>query len=71
MSLLSVEVGACGATIFWKQVGHSMTEPPCDVSHIMCWPQTGQAYLNSLMADFRSNISHSRGGGNPHFVRSM
>ena len=27
-----------------------MTEPACDSSHIMCWPQTGQAYLNSLMA---------------------
>ena len=41
--------GACGATIFWKHVGQSMTLPPCDASHIMCWPQTGQAYLNSLI----------------------
>ena len=27
-----------------------MTEPACDSSHIMCWPQTGQANLNSLIA---------------------
>jgi hypothetical protein len=42
--------GACGAVIFWKQVGHSITVPLCDESHFMCWPHTGQAYLNSLMA---------------------
>jgi argininosuccinate lyase len=36
--------------IFWKHVGHSITVPACDESHIMCWPHTGQAYLNSLMA---------------------
>src|ERR1022692_4726962 len=42
----SVE-GACGAVIFWKHVGHSITVPACDESHIMCWPHTGQAYLNS------------------------
>jgi hypothetical protein len=45
----SVE-GACGAVIFWKQVGHSITVPLCDESHFMCWPHTGQANLNSLMA---------------------
>src|SRR5271154_257761 len=42
--------GACGTVIFWKQVGHSICEPACDESHLMCWPHTGQAYLNSLMA---------------------
>jgi hypothetical protein len=42
--------GACGAVIFWKQVGHSITVPLCDESHFMCWPHTGHAYLNSLMA---------------------
>jgi len=24
--------------------------PLCDESHLMCWPHTGHAYLNSLMA---------------------
>jgi hypothetical protein len=24
--------------------------PACDESHLMCWPHTGQAYLNSLTA---------------------
>jgi hypothetical protein len=42
--------GACGAVIFWKQVGHSITVPLCDESHFMCWPHTGHAYLNSLIA---------------------
>jgi hypothetical protein len=50
MNFVSGDAGACGAVIFWKHVGHSMTVPLCDESHIMCWPQTGQAYLNSLMA---------------------
>ena len=27
-----------------------MTAPACEESHLMCWPHTGQAYLNSLMA---------------------
>jgi hypothetical protein len=45
--------------IFWKQVGHSMTEPPCDTSHIMCWPHTGQANLNSLMG-FSAQTFHIR-----------
>jgi hypothetical protein len=45
----SSDAGACGAVIFWKHVGHSITEPPWDESHIMCWPHTGHAYLNSLM----------------------
>jgi hypothetical protein len=40
--------------IFWKQVGHSITVPLCDESHFMCWPHTGHAYLNSLMA--RGNL---------------
>jgi hypothetical protein len=26
-----------------------MTAPVWDESHLMCWPHTGQAYLNSLM----------------------
>ncbi|HZL77792.1 MAG TPA: hypothetical protein VFC17_02995 [Candidatus Limnocylindrales bacterium] len=61
----SSDAGACGAVIFWKHVGHSITEPPCDESHIMCWPHTGHAYLNSLM--LRENISHSPPDGNVHF----
>jgi hypothetical protein len=46
----SSDSGACGAMIFWKHVGHSIVVPLCDESHFMCWPQTGHAYLNSLMA---------------------
>jgi hypothetical protein len=50
--------GACGAVIFWKHVGHSITVPLCDESHFMCWPQIGHAYLNSLMAG--GKVSHIR-----------
>src|SRR5487761_2444748 len=46
----SPAAGACGAVIFWKHVGHSIIVPACDESHLICWPQTGQAYLYSLMA---------------------
>jgi argininosuccinate lyase len=35
--------------IFWKHVGQTIIVPDCDESHLMCWLQTGQAYLNSLM----------------------
>ncbi len=51
----SPAAGAWGAVIFWKHVGHSITVPACDESHIMCWPHTGQANLNSLML-FGGNI---------------
>jgi hypothetical protein len=40
--------GAWRAIIFWKQVGHSITEPPNDASHLICWPHTGHANLNSF-----------------------
>src|SRR6204780_2229725 len=50
MNFCSSDDGACGTVIFWKHVGHSIVEPACDESHITCWPHTGQAYLNSLMA---------------------
>jgi hypothetical protein len=50
MNFWSSDAGACGAVIFWKHVGHSITVPLRDESHIMCWPHTGQANLNSLMA---------------------
>jgi hypothetical protein len=49
MNLWSSDEGACGTVIFWKQVGHSIFVPACDESHRMCWPHTGQAYLNSLI----------------------
>src|SRR5580765_8408759 len=49
MNFWSSDAGACGTVIFWKQVGHSISVPACDESHLMCWPHTGQAYLNSLM----------------------
>src|SRR5208282_1330950 len=41
--------GACGTVIFWKHVGHSITVLLRHDSHLMCWPQTGQANVNSLM----------------------
>ena len=62
--------GACGAMIFWKQVGQSMTLPACDSSHIMCWPQMGHANLNSLMASDGQNISQNPPFGNALFVRN-
>jgi hypothetical protein len=45
----SLPAGACGTMIFWKHVGQTIIVPDCDESHLMCWLQTGQAYLNSLM----------------------
>ncbi len=55
----SVE-GACGTVIFWKHVGHSIFVPACDESHRICWPHTGQAYLNSLMAAAETFHIHRR-----------
>jgi len=46
--------------IFWKHVGQSMTVPACDESHLMCWPHTGQAYLNSLMTEAKHFTSPPR-----------
>ena len=40
---------AWGTTSWRKQVGHAIGEPLLPESHVMCWPQTGQANLNSLM----------------------
>jgi hypothetical protein len=57
--------GACGAMIFWKHVGHSMVVPLCEASHRMCWPQWGQAYLNSLMT--AATIPLFPPHGNPTF----
>src|ERR1017187_585002 len=42
--------GGFGTMIFWKHVGHSICAPLTPGSDMICWPQTGQAYLNSLMA---------------------
>jgi hypothetical protein len=42
--------------IFWKHVGQIIVEPVCDESHLMCWPQIGQAYLNSLIQPARFHI---------------
>src|SRR6266550_2475416 len=39
----------CGTISFRKHVGHSICEPLVRASHVMCWPHTGQANLNSLM----------------------
>ena len=50
MNFVSADVGACGTTIFWKQVGHSTCPPLVLESAVICWPQTGHANLNSLIA---------------------
>src|SRR5713101_338853 len=50
MNFGSADAGACGTTILWKQVGHSICEPVVVESAVMCWPHTGHANLNSLMA---------------------
>ena len=37
-------------TMSWrKQVGQAIGEPLLPEAHVMCWPQTGQANLISLM----------------------
>jgi hypothetical protein len=41
--------GALGTTSLRKQVGQSIGEPVAVESHVMCWPQTGQANLKELM----------------------
>jgi hypothetical protein len=50
---LEADVGAGGTTIFWKQVGHSICVPLALESVAICWPQTGQRNLNSLIACIR------------------
>jgi hypothetical protein len=50
MNFESCDAGAWGTTIFWKQVGHSICPPLVLESAVMCWPQTGHANLNSLIA---------------------
>jgi len=57
ISLESVEVGACGTTIFRKQVGQLIFPPLVLESAVMCWPQTGHANLNSLIR-FAPTIPH-------------
>ena len=59
MNLVSADEGACGTTIFRKQVGHSMCPPLVLESAVMCWPQTGHANLNSLIGS-TVTISHDR-----------
>ncbi|HLP76009.1 MAG TPA: hypothetical protein VK327_03760 [Candidatus Paceibacterota bacterium] len=56
---------AWGTTILRKQVGQSSSEPVALESAVMCWPHTGQANLNSLMAD--KNISQPGHPDNLHF----
>src|SRR6266705_2723704 len=57
ISLESVEVGACGTTIFRKQVGQLIFPPLVLESAVMCWPQTGHANLHSLIL-FAPTIPH-------------
>jgi hypothetical protein len=63
MSLESPAVGPCGTTIFWKQVGHSSCDPAVLESAVMCWPQTGHANLNSLIASPDNSTARERGQG--------
>ena len=44
---------------FRKHVGHGICEPVSLESAVMCWPHTGQANLNSLMALNSHQIRHS------------
>jgi hypothetical protein len=66
MSFVSAKSGAWGTTIFWKQVGHSICPPLVLESAVMCWPQTGHANLNSLIAS-APTISHRAGDDNAFF----
>jgi hypothetical protein len=45
----SLDAGALGTTIRWKQVGHSMVVPLLLSVDLMCWLHTGQVNLNSRM----------------------
>src|SRR5512137_823960 len=63
MNLVSLEAGAWGTTIFWKQVGQEICAPDVVESAVRCWPQTGHANLNSLIATARM-ISETAGGDN-------
>ena len=55
----SPERGACGATILWKQVGHSNGFPLALESAVICCPHTGQANLNSLICRINNSISRA------------
>src|SRR5881396_1522011 len=54
MSFELAEAGACGAMIFWKQVGQSSCVPLVLESAVICCPQTGHANLNSLIVSRRT-----------------
>src|SRR5712671_212142 len=60
MNFGSASEGACGTTIFRKQVGHSSCPPLVLESAVMCWPQTGHANLNSLIGFGRRFHSRPR-----------
>jgi hypothetical protein len=64
--LVSADVGAWGTTIFWKQVGQPIWLPLALESAVICWPQTGHANLNSLIAS-APTISHRAGDDNAFF----
>src|ERR1039458_1260963 len=65
-NFVSSDAGACGTTIFRKQVGHSICLPLVLESAVICWPQTGHANLNSLIAS-APTISHRAPGDNAFF----
>ena len=58
MNFVSADAGACGTTIFWKHVWHSICPPLVLESAVICWPQTGHANLNSLIGS-TARVSHS------------
>jgi hypothetical protein len=61
MNFGSPESGACGATILWKQVGHSNGFPLALESAVICCPQTGQANLNSLISHINNSTPKTGG----------
>jgi hypothetical protein len=60
------DAGAWGTTIFRKQVGHSICPPLVLESAVICWPQTGHANLNSLIAS-TATIPQAAGNDNAFF----
>ncbi len=62
MNLDCSEDGAWGTINLRKHVGHSIGDPLAAASQVICWPQTGQANLNSLMIVPGEQFHTWRGG---------
>jgi hypothetical protein len=59
----SLVAGAWGTTILRKQVGQLSCPPLALESAVICWPQTGHANLNSLIASPDNSTARERGQG--------